>query len=193
MPVSVYNCPWMAYQLPLGTWPLFGEKETTAVAFTAFCNPKSLERKKTSLFLKIGTKSKKSIAKETAPNWPHQLDLCLLFWHLQTLFYGKEIQKEYTVTCFECHTGYLTKKIAHFNILFFSCNIIINIEHESKRQSLKNDYYLRFVDKSYTFFLFVFHMGTLTWKLLCSLCAERRGWRGRKTHRLSSSFHLSHY
>lgn len=159
-----------------------------------FVTPSPWKEKKLP-FLKIGTKSKKSprqgncskLTPPVRPLPPFLTPTNFILWKRNT----KRIYSN--CTCFECHTGYLTKKIAHFNILFFSCNIIINIKHESKRQSLKNDYYLRFVDKSYTFFLFVFHMGTLTWKLLCSLCAERRGWRGRKTHRLSSFFHLSHY
>lgn len=33
-PVSFYNRPLLAYQLPVGPWPLFAEKETTAGAFT---------------------------------------------------------------------------------------------------------------------------------------------------------------
>lgn len=57
----------MAYQLPVGLWPLFGEKETTAVAFTGFSNPGSLERRKKNLPLKRTKKGE-----ETAPNQHHQ-------------------------------------------------------------------------------------------------------------------------
>lgn len=60
MAVSFYNRLWMAYQLPVGPWPLFGEKETTAVAFTGFCNPGSLERKKSPFFFSFKQKSVKS-------------------------------------------------------------------------------------------------------------------------------------
>lgn len=58
MPVSFYNQPWMGYQLPVGPWPLFGEKETTAVAFTGFSNPRSVKRKKPSLFSPLKQKRK---------------------------------------------------------------------------------------------------------------------------------------
>lgn len=43
-PVLFYIRLLVAYQLPLGPWPLFGVKDTTAVAFTGFSNPRSSER-----------------------------------------------------------------------------------------------------------------------------------------------------
>lgn len=48
----------MGYQLPVGPWPLFGEKETTAVAFTGFSNPRSMKKKTLSFFPPLKQKRK---------------------------------------------------------------------------------------------------------------------------------------
>lgn len=48
--VFFYSRPSIAYQFPPGPWPFFAEKETTAVAFTGFSNPRSQERERKSAF-----------------------------------------------------------------------------------------------------------------------------------------------
>lgn len=77
----------MAYQLPVGPWPLFGEKETTAVAFTGFSNPWVLGKKKTPFFFLFKTKKRKvPLPEEQLQSKSPQIDLSLCFWHLHTFY-----------------------------------------------------------------------------------------------------------
>lgn len=75
-PVLFYIRLLVAYQLPLGPWPLFGVKDTTAVAFTGLKTPGPWKEIKSLSSLLCKKKKKKyNYQEEVSPLTP-PVDLC---------------------------------------------------------------------------------------------------------------------